>query len=55
MSVDKILGRSAEDDLSCNTDGGVLFEADGRLLLVSIVEYDGDAGFGDSGLSALVD
>lgn len=55
MTVDQVFGGAAEDDLPGDADGGVFLEADGRLLLVPVVEDDRDTSFRDSGLAALID
>ncbi len=55
VPIDKVFAGSAEYDLAGDADLGVFFEADGRLLLVFVVEDDGDAGFRYSGLPTLVD
>lgn len=54
MAIDQVFRRPAEDDLSGDTDGRVLLETDGRLVLVSVVEDDCDTSFRNSGLTALV-
>lgn len=55
MAVDEVLGGAAQDDLARDADGGVLLKTNGRLLLVAVVENDGDAGLCDACLAALVD
>lgn len=42
-------------DLSGYADLGVFFKADGGFAGVFVVKDDGDAGLGDTGLSAFVD
>jgi hypothetical protein len=54
VAVDEVLGSSSKDDLSGDANGGIFFESDRRLLGFSVVENDRDAGFRDTGLSALV-
>lgn len=54
MAIDEVLAGATEDNLSSDGNLCILFEADGRLLLVAIVEDDGYASFGDTSLSALV-
>lgn len=54
-AVDEVFAGAAQDDLSRYRDFIVLLEANGAILLVAIVEDDGNAGLGDSSLSALVD
>lgn len=55
VAVDEILVRAIKHDLARDADGGVLLEADRRLLRVSVVEYDSDARLLNTCLSALVD
>ena len=54
VAVDEVLGCSSKNDLSCNTNGGIFFEPDRRLLSFSIVENNCDAGFCDTSLTALI-
>jgi hypothetical protein len=55
MAIDQIFGGTAQHNLACHTNCGILLEPDRRPLLVSVVEDDGDARFSDAGLAALVD
>lgn len=55
MSIDKILARPAQDDLSSDTDLSIFLEPDGRLLLVAVVENYSNTRFSDSCLTTLVD
>lgn len=55
MAIDKVFTCAAEDDLARDRDLAIFFEANGRLLLVSVVENNGDAGFGDARLAPFVD
>lgn len=55
MAVDKVFGRSAEDNLTGHADRRIFLETDWRLLLVSIVEDDGNARLGNAGLAAFID
>lgn len=55
MAIDKVFACAAEDNLARDRDLAIFFEADGRLLLVSVVENNGDAGFGDARLASFVD
>jgi len=41
-------------NLSLNDNFVILFVAHGAVLLVSVVERDGDRGLGDAGLAVLV-
>lgn len=54
MAVDQVFTRSSQHNLSGDTDLRIFLKADGRLLLVAIVENDCYAGFRYSGLSTLV-
>jgi hypothetical protein len=54
VSIDKILGSTAQDNLASDTDRRIFLETDRRLLLVAIVENDRDTGLGDTCLAALV-
>lgn len=55
MSIDQILARSSKHDLSGNADLLVLLETDWGVLLIGVVEYNRNTGFGDTCLTALVD
>jgi hypothetical protein len=55
VAIDEVFAGSAQDDLPGYADLGILFEADGGLLLVAIVEDDSDACFCYSCLSTFVD
>ena len=55
MAVDKVFACAAQDDLARDRDLAIFFEANGRLLLVSVVENNGDAGFRDARLAPFVD
>lgn len=54
-SVDEVLARPSEYDLSGDTDLCKVLVVHGRFGFVGIVEYDSNACFGDSRLPALVD
>lgn len=55
VSIDQILGGSAEYNLPGDGDLGVFFEADGSFGGVSIVEDNSHAGLSDASLTTLVD
>lgn len=55
VAIDQVFRRAPQHDLSRYRDGGVFLEADGRSLLVFVVEHNGDAGLCHAGLAALVD
>ena len=55
VSVDEVLARAPQDDLSRHGDLRVVFEADWARLFVVVVEDDCDAGFCDAGLAAFID
>lgn len=54
VAVDQVFGGSAEDHLAGDTYCCIFFETDRRLLLISVVEDNRHASFGDAGLTALV-
>ena len=54
-TIDEILARSAQDDLSSYADLLERFIVHGRFLFVGVVEDDGDGCFRDTGLSSFVD
>ena len=53
--IDEVFVFAADDDLPGDGDLVEVLVAQGRLLLVSIVESDGDSGLGDARLTVLVD
>ena len=53
--IDEVFVFASDDDLPCDGDLVEVLVAQGRLLLVSIVESDGDSGLGDARLTVLVD
>ena len=55
MSIDQVFARAAEHNLARHGYLSVFLEADGRFLLVAVIEHDGDAGLGNACLPALVD
>jgi hypothetical protein len=55
VSINEVFARSAQHDLPGHRNLRMLFESNGALRLVAVIEDDCDAGFGDTGLSALVD
>lgn len=55
MPIDKIFTGTAQYNLPCHRDLRIFFEPNGRLLLVTIIEDDCNAGLGDTGLASLVD
>lgn len=54
VAVDEVFGGATEDNLTRNADGRIVVETDRRFFLVLVVEDNGDASFGDTGLSTLV-
>lgn len=54
-TVDEVFAGATHDDLAGDGDLGEALVVHGGFGLVGIVEYDGDASFRDTGLSALVD
>jgi hypothetical protein len=55
MTVYEVLACAAENDLTGDRDLSIVFEANGALLFVAVVEDDCDASFCDACLPALVD
>lgn len=55
MAIDEVLASSTQNDLSRDGDLRIFFETDGRLLLVVVVEHNGDTGFRNASLAAFVD
>ena len=55
MAVDEVFRSAAKDDLACDGDLAIFFEAYGGLLLVSVVEDDCNRCFSDSSLTTFVD
>jgi hypothetical protein len=55
VPIDEVFARSAQHDLSGYRYLGMFLKADRALRFVAVVEYDCNARFGDTGLSALVD
>ena len=55
VAIDEVLAGSSQNNLSCDGDLGILFEANGRLFLLVIVEDNSDTGFCDASLTAFVD
>jgi hypothetical protein len=55
MPIDEIFRGAAQDNLPRNTNRRIFLEPDWGLLLVLVVEDDGDARFRDTCLAALVD
>jgi len=54
VAVDEVLACAPKHDLPSHGYLSILLEANGRLLLVTIVEDNGNAGFGDARLTPLV-
>ena len=54
-TVDEVLVLAADDDLPGDGHLIVVLVSERRLLLVSVVEGDGDCGLGDASLAVLVD
>lgn len=54
MAIDEVFGSASQYNLTGNTNSGIFLETDRRLLLVSVVEYNGDTSFRDAGLPTLV-
>jgi hypothetical protein len=52
--VDQVLVLSAHDDLTLDDDLVEVFVTHGTVLLVTVVECDGDGGFGDACLTVFV-
>ena len=52
--IDEVFVFASDDDLPGDGDLVEVLVAQGRLLLVSIVESDGDSGLGDARLTVLV-
>jgi hypothetical protein len=55
VPIDEIFAGSSEHNLPRHTDLCIFLESNGRLLLVTVVEDDRYAGFGDSCLPTLID
>lgn len=55
VAIDQVFGCAAEDNLAGDADCSIFLETDGRLFLVPVIEDNGDTGFCNSGLPALVD
>ena len=55
VAIDEVLACTSEHDLARDRDLAIFFEANGGLLLVSVVENNGNAGFGDASLASFVD
>lgn len=55
VPIDEIFAGAAQHDLPHDGDLRAVLETDRALLLVTVVECDGDARLCDSGLTALVD
>ena len=54
-AIDEVLVLAANDDLPGDGDLVIVLIAQWRLLLVPVVECDGDGGFGHPSLAVLVD
>lgn len=55
VTIDKVFGGTAEDNLSGDADGGIFLEADRGFLFIPVVEDNGYTSFCYSSLTALVD
>ena len=53
--VDQVLVLAANDHLTLNDDLVEVVVTHGTVFLVTVVKRDGDGGFGDAGLTVLVD
>lgn len=55
VAIDEVFGSATQDDLPGHGDLRILFKADGRFGLVTVVKNNGDACFGYTCLATLVD
>jgi hypothetical protein len=55
MAVNQIFARTAQDDLPGHGDIRIFLETDGGFGGIPVIEDNGHAGFGHTGLTALVD
>ena len=54
VAIDEVFACASEHDLARDRDLAIFFEANGGLLLVSVVKNDGNTGFGDASLASFV-
>lgn len=55
VSIDEVFTRSTQYNLPCHRYLRMFLETNRALRLIAVIEYDGDARFGNSSLAALVD